>query len=107
MSTIVSEAQDQSGQQHAFPWTGIIWFGVLLIICYAPVLKLLVWQWANDEDMGHDTLPVFDFDESEFLSALERLNGSAPVFRISATKGEGVKAWADWLAGRAQSGPTA
>jgi len=22
-------------------------------VCYAPVLRLLIWQWANDEDMGH------------------------------------------------------
>jgi exosortase len=53
MSTIVSEPQDRSAPTRAFPWAGIIWFGVLLIVCYAPVLKLLVWQWANDEDMGH------------------------------------------------------
>lgn len=37
----------------SFPWSGIAWFGVLLIVCYAPVLNLLIRQWANDEDMGH------------------------------------------------------
>jgi len=36
-----------------FPWRGIVWFGALLIVCYAPVLYRLVLQWANDEDMGH------------------------------------------------------
>lgn len=35
------------------PWVRIAWFGVLMIACYAPVLKLLVWQWDNDPDMGH------------------------------------------------------
>jgi len=50
----LSEPRDQPGPPPAvFPWVGIVWFGVLLVICYAPVLKLLVWQWANDEDMGH------------------------------------------------------
>ncbi|MGA2184725.1 MAG: exosortase/archaeosortase family protein [Bryobacteraceae bacterium] len=49
----LSEPQDQPGPPPTFPLGGIVWFGVLLIICYAPVLKLLVWQWTNDEDMGH------------------------------------------------------
>lgn len=35
------------------PWTGILWFGVLLIACYLPVLIRLVTQWAQDDDMGH------------------------------------------------------
>ncbi len=48
-----SKPEDQSGLSPGFPWAGIFWFGLLLIICYAPVLKLLVKQWANDEDMGH------------------------------------------------------
>lgn len=30
-----------------------VWFAVLLCICYAPIGSLLVWQWMNDEDMGH------------------------------------------------------
>lgn len=37
----------------ALPWVTILWFGVLLIACYAPVLIRLVRQWATDEDMGH------------------------------------------------------
>ncbi len=35
------------------PWTRIAWFGLLLIICYAPVLYRLVKQWMTDDDMGH------------------------------------------------------
>jgi exosortase len=35
------------------PWAAIAWFGILLIGAYFPILKHLVWQWANDEDVGH------------------------------------------------------
>jgi hydrogenase nickel incorporation protein HypB len=48
----------------------------------------------------YDTLPVFDFDETEFRQVVSRLNGAAPIFPMSATKGDGVDAWAEWLAGR-------
>jgi exosortase len=37
----------------AFPWAAIVWFGVLLVACYAPVLWRLARQWATDGDMGH------------------------------------------------------
>lgn len=45
-----------------------------------------------------DTMPVFDFDDEAFRSAVNQLNPQAPIFPISATKGEGVEAWANWLA---------
>ena len=45
-----------------------------------------------------DTLPVFDFDVSAFDSSVADLNPQAPVFKIAATKDDGVKAWASWLA---------
>jgi hydrogenase nickel incorporation protein HypB len=48
----------------------------------------------------YDTLGVFDFDEGVFRSAVGRLNGAAPIFPISATKGDGVDAWAEWLTTR-------
>jgi len=35
------------------PWSTLAWFGALLILCYAPVLRLLISQWYNDADMGH------------------------------------------------------
>ncbi len=35
------------------PWTGLIWFTLLLIVCYLPVMKNLVIQWSTDEDVGH------------------------------------------------------
>jgi hydrogenase nickel incorporation protein HypB len=47
-----------------------------------------------------DTMPVFDFDEAEFTEVVHSLNPKAPIFRIAATKGEGVAQWAEWLAAR-------
>jgi exosortase len=35
------------------PWTKLAWFGALLIVCYAPILKALIYKWNNDPDMGH------------------------------------------------------
>ena len=43
----------ESTSKNSLPWTAIAWFGVLLIACYAPVLRALVRQWNNDPDMGH------------------------------------------------------
>jgi exosortase len=34
-------------------WAATASLGVLLILVYAPVLGALVWQWSEDEDMGH------------------------------------------------------
>jgi len=48
----------------------------------------------------YDTLPVFDFDEQEFEGVIKKLNPQAPLFKLSATKGEGVDAWAAWLRDR-------
>ncbi len=48
----------------------------------------------------YDTRAVFDFNEDEFRGVVRSLNGTAPVFAISATKGDGVSEWAEWLAGR-------
>lgn len=54
-----------------------------------------------------DTLPVFDFDEAEFDDVVRSLNPTAPIFRIAATKGDGVGAWAEWLAARIEAVRTA
>ena len=51
----------------------------------------------------YDTLGVFDFDEAEFRSVVASLNPHAPIFPLSATKGDGVQAWAEWLAERIES----
>ena len=47
-----------------------------------------------------DTLPVFNFDREAFESAVRQLNPQAPIVPIAATKGDGVEAWAEWLADR-------
>lgn len=47
-----------------------------------------------------DTMPVFDFDEQEFVDVVRSLNPSAPIFPMAATKGQGVAEWAEWLAAR-------
>ncbi len=47
-----------------------------------------------------DTMPVFNFDKEAFESAVKQLNPTAPIFPMSATNGEGVQAWAEWLAER-------
>jgi exosortase len=52
-SAQLSAREDQAGQLRRLPWAGIVWFAALLIVCYAPVLNRLVWQWATDEDLGH------------------------------------------------------
>ena len=45
-----------------------------------------------------DTMPVFNFKEDAFCDSVKQLNPQAPIFPISATTGEGVDAWANWLA---------
>lgn len=47
-----------------------------------------------------DTMNVFNFDDEEFTSSVHQLNPQAPLFRLSATKGDGVQEWAEWLAER-------
>ncbi len=34
-------------------WIPAVWFGALILICYAPVLKALVVNWQVNPDMGH------------------------------------------------------
>jgi exosortase len=36
-----------------FSWLTISWVAALLAICYAPILKALIFQWYDDPDMGH------------------------------------------------------
>jgi exosortase len=43
----------ESPPKNQVPWTAIVWFAVLVIASYAPVLQRLADQWMNDEDMGH------------------------------------------------------
>lgn len=45
-----------------------------------------------------DTMPVFNFDQEAFNERVDQLNPTAPIFPISATRGDGVEDWATWLA---------
>lgn len=42
----------QAETQHT-PWTTILWFGGLIVLCYATVLRPLIEVWSTNEDMGH------------------------------------------------------
>ena len=55
MGTVANSVPEEHSQAAsiALPWKSVVWFGALLLLCYAPVLYYLVQQWYNDEDMGH------------------------------------------------------
>ncbi len=42
-----------SGAKRQVPWALLAWFALLLIICYAPVLRRLVRDWIYVDDLGH------------------------------------------------------
>lgn len=44
-----------------------------------------------------DVAPYVGFDLGQYTEALRRLNGTVPVFTLSARTGEGVDAWVDWM----------
>ena len=50
-----------------------------------------------------DTRSVFNFSDEAFYTAVDQLNPQASIFPLSATKGEGVDEWADWLAQKVRS----
>ena len=50
-----------------------------------------------------DTMPVFNFDNDAFVESVRRLNPAAPIFPISATAGQGVSEWTEWLADQVRS----
>jgi hydrogenase nickel incorporation protein HypB len=45
-----------------------------------------------------DTMPVFNFDERAFRESVGRLNPGAVIFPVSATIGQGIALWTQWLA---------
>ena len=50
-----------------------------------------------------DTMPVFNFDNEAFVESVRALNPTAPIFPLSATTGQWVPAWTDWLADQVRS----
>jgi hydrogenase nickel incorporation protein HypB len=45
-----------------------------------------------------DLLPYVDFDVERFSHDVHLLNPSAEILRVSATRGDGMPGWLDWLA---------
>lgn len=53
-----------------------------------------------------DVAPAFDFDFDAYGSTLDDLNPTAPRFEVSATRGQGMDAWCDWLAEKIEAART-
>jgi len=53
MVPAASETQTPAPNTPAFPWKTLAIVAVLLLVCYAPVVRALVQQWYDDPDMGH------------------------------------------------------
>ncbi len=47
-----------------------------------------------------DLLPYVEFDTARHAADLARVSPRAEVLRLSATTGDGVQAWYEWLRGR-------
>lgn len=47
-----------------------------------------------------DTMASFNFNMEAFEAGVHQLNPGVPIFPISATKNDGVEAWATWLRAR-------
>ena len=39
--------------RRAFPFAPFLWFSGLLVVLFFPVIRLMVWEWATLEEMGH------------------------------------------------------
>jgi hydrogenase nickel incorporation protein HypB len=52
-----------------------------------------------------DLLPYIKFDLDYFRRGVELLNPQVPFFPLSCQTGEGIGAWADWLAKQCRRGP--
>jgi len=44
-----------------------------------------------------DLLPYLSVSAEGFTSYVRKINGSVPIFQTSATNGDGLEAWADWV----------
>ncbi len=51
MASVLTTPSQQ--KRIGFDWSFVGWFGLLLLVCYAPVLIALVKNWNDDADMGH------------------------------------------------------
>jgi exosortase len=55
MASVVGKLPERAlpAPARTLPWVMIGWFTFLLIAANYPIIKLLVWQWSTDQDMGH------------------------------------------------------
>jgi exosortase len=53
LSASVTTPSSETLPKQQLPWQAFAWFALLLVMTYLPVLRHLVRQWTNDEDMGH------------------------------------------------------
>ncbi len=69
-------------------WLLVGWVAGLIVLCYYPVIRHLVWQWANDDDMGHGFfVPVIagwiawqKMEQAQSIPATPDWRGLAVVF---------------------------
>ena len=54
-----SEPNAAPGSSARFLWPAVIWFGILLLIGYYPVLRRLFAQWMSDPNVGHGVFVPF------------------------------------------------
>jgi hydrogenase nickel incorporation protein HypB len=52
-----------------------------------------------------DLAPHLSFDRAGFEADVRQLNADVPILGVSATTGEGLPAWLDWLATMRRSAP--
>ncbi len=53
MATVAKSVREHGPVAAPLHWKRALWFGALLLLCYAPVLYSLAQRWYSDEDMGH------------------------------------------------------
>src|SRR4051794_23006200 len=55
MASVADQLPEQApvAESRSLPWTPVVWFTAILIAANYPVLKYLVQQWINDEDVSH------------------------------------------------------
>jgi hydrogenase nickel incorporation protein HypB len=53
----------------------------------------------------YDMAAAFDFDDAAFERGVRLVNPGVPLLRVSCRTGEGIDAWAAWLAARSAAAP--
>lgn len=53
-----------------------------------------------------DLMPYMDFDESQFIADMRKLNPEMPILRVSCRTGEGIAEWVGWLRGAVNAANT-